>query len=163
MKRCRRCGESKALSLFATRSAAKDGKSSWCKACHTAHYHLNAEKRSADRLRWKAENPDYFRSYYASNRERRIAEAMAWNSASGGVHQRRHMYGLIAQRVEQVDRHEVYRRAGGSCGICSEPVDPANFHVDHIIPLARGGVHSYANTQPAHPLCNHRKGARAAA
>jgi 5-methylcytosine-specific restriction endonuclease McrA len=35
-------------------------------------------------------------------------------------------------------------------------------HLDHIVPLARGGEHSYANTQPAHPTCNRRKGAKVA-
>jgi 5-methylcytosine-specific restriction endonuclease McrA len=34
------------------------------------------------------------------------------------------------------------------------------FHVDHVVPLARGGEHSYANTQPACPPCNMSKGAR---
>jgi len=61
--------------------------------------------------------------------------------------------------VEPVDRIEVLRRGEGVCGICRTPVDPDNFHVDHIVPLARGGEHSYANTQPAHPRCNTSKGA----
>lgn len=49
----------------------------------------------------------------------------------------------------------------GQCGICGEDVDPTDFHVDHIVPLSRGGEHSYANTQTAHPKCNQRKGAMA--
>jgi 5-methylcytosine-specific restriction endonuclease McrA len=32
------------------------------------------------------------------------------------------------------------------------------FHVDHKVPLARGGEHSYENVQPAHPFCNGSKG-----
>jgi 5-methylcytosine-specific restriction endonuclease McrA len=32
-------------------------------------------------------------------------------------------------------------------------------HIDHVIPLARGGEHSYANAQAAHGPCNMRKGA----
>jgi 5-methylcytosine-specific restriction endonuclease McrA len=32
--------------------------------------------------------------------------------------------------------------------------------VDHIVPIMRGGVHSYANVQLAHPRCNRMKGAK---
>jgi 5-methylcytosine-specific restriction endonuclease McrA len=64
------------------------------------------------------------------------------------------------QFVEQVDPHIVFERDEGICGICHCAVDVADYHVDHVIPLARGGEHSYANVQVAHPTCNRRKGAR---
>jgi 5-methylcytosine-specific restriction endonuclease McrA len=47
---------------------------------------------------------------------------------------------------------------GGMCGICKQFI-VGKFHVDHVIPLSKGGLHSYANTQPAHPDCNQRKSA----
>lgn len=59
-----------------------------------------------------------------------------------------------------VDRQIVYERDEGICGICKESVDRDDFHIDHVIPLARGGKHSYADVQVAHPVCNSRKGAR---
>lgn len=62
--------------------------------------------------------------------------------------------------VEDVDRLVVWETHGGICGICHKPVPRDNFHLDHIIPLAKGGEHSYANTQPAHPPCNLSKGSR---
>jgi 5-methylcytosine-specific restriction endonuclease McrA len=63
------------------------------------------------------------------------------------------------QFVEKVYRSKVFRRDAGICGICREAVDPLDWHLDHVRPLARGGEHSYANTQVAHPSCNHRKSA----
>lgn len=62
--------------------------------------------------------------------------------------------------VESVDPLVVYARGRGVCGICGQPTEPDNFHVDHIIPLARDGEHSYANAQIAHPICNSRKGTK---
>lgn len=59
--------------------------------------------------------------------------------------------------VEHVEPLVVLEMDDGRCGICGEDIDPADFHVDHVIPMARGGEHSYANTQVAHPLCNKRK------
>jgi 5-methylcytosine-specific restriction endonuclease McrA len=67
---------------------------------------------------------------------------------------------LRAGFVETVRRSVVYSKHGGICGICELPVDRSDFQVDHIVPLAKGGQHSYANTQPAHPLCNARKHAQ---
>lgn len=46
---------------------------------------------------------------------------------------------------------------GGMCGICKGFID-GDFHVDHRIPLSKGGMHGYANCQPAHPKCNLSKG-----
>ncbi|WP_130291612.1 HNH endonuclease [Pseudonocardia sediminis] len=58
-------------------------------------------------------------------------------------------------------------RFAGRCGLCDRGIDedlkhpdPMSFSVDHIIPLARGGEHTYANTQPAHLRCNLSKGVR---
>jgi 5-methylcytosine-specific restriction endonuclease McrA len=66
-----------------------------------------------------------------------------------------------AKMRDYIDAFVVLERTDGVCGICGEDVDPMNFHVDHIYPLVLGGEHSYANTQPAHPLCNLRKGIHA--
>jgi 5-methylcytosine-specific restriction endonuclease McrA len=61
------------------------------------------------------------------------------------------------QFLEKVDAVTVYEMHGGRCGICGEFIDGA-FHVDHIRPLSNGGLHAYINVQPAHALCNMRKG-----
>lgn len=65
-----------------------------------------------------------------------------------------------AATVEHVDRFRVWFLAAGACGICCQPVDVDEMHLDHVVALARGGEHSYANVQAAHPVCNLEKGAR---
>lgn len=62
--------------------------------------------------------------------------------------------------LKMVDRLMVLERADGECGICGGDVDPFCFHVDHIVPIARGGAHHLSNLQAAHPTCNRRKHAR---
>ena len=59
--------------------------------------------------------------------------------------------------VENVVPTAVYQMHGGMCGICKEFI-VGDFHVDHIKPLSKGGLHCYANMQPAHPACNLSKG-----
>ena len=63
--------------------------------------------------------------------------------------------------VEHVNRSVVYARDGGRCQLCGwGPVDPARFDLDHVLPVSKGGVHSYANIQLTHPWCNDSKGAK---
>ena len=56
------------------------------------------------------------------------------------------------------------RRTKPDCGICHEPIDytlphldPGEFVIDHIIPLARGGTDELDNVQAAHRHCNRMK------
>lgn len=57
-------------------------------------------------------------------------------------------------------RQRIIDRDGMVCGICKDAITSmSDLHIDHIIPLARGGSSDPANLQPAHALCNMIKGA----
>lgn len=63
--------------------------------------------------------------------------------------------------VESIDHQIVYKRDNFICQLCQQKiVDPSELSIDHIQPIARGGLHEYKNVQTAHKLCNSRKGAR---
>ena len=55
---------------------------------------------------------------------------------------------------------------GLPCAICGQPIDydlpagdPMSFEVDEIVPVALGGDElDWSNLQPAHRICNQRKG-----
>jgi 5-methylcytosine-specific restriction endonuclease McrA len=71
--------------------------------------------------------------------------------------------------VEMVDPIRVFDRDGWRCHLCHRKVDKRldGRHrmgptLDHLIPIADGGEHSYANTALAHRACNSRKGVKAA-
>ena len=59
---------------------------------------------------------------------------------------------------------KVYERDGGVCWICGKPTDTSDRRwgpcgpnypsVDHVIPLAKGGSHTWANVRLAHHKCN---------
>lgn len=75
---------------------------------------------------------------------------------------------MMRAPTEKIRSLLVYERDGWTCGICGEAIDPElkkhrmSASIDHIIPLARGGTHTYDNVQAAHRVCNSRKGARIA-
>lgn len=98
-------------------------------------YIVSGEEMKAAHREWVKANPDKVRNIHASRRARKA--------------------NLF---VEVVEREVVFERDQGQCGICQEAVDSTNWHLDHIVPLAKGGEHSYANTQVAHPACNIKKG-----
>lgn len=65
---------------------------------------------------------------------------------------------------ENLDPLQVFERDGWRCGICKKHVNkslefphPRSASLDHIIPLARGGPHTWENVQLAHLACNNRK------
>jgi len=65
--------------------------------------------------------------------------------------------------IENVSRAVVYERDAGRCHICGRKVNPNRWHLEHLVPLARGGEHSYQNVAVSHPTCNLRKYTKAGA
>jgi 5-methylcytosine-specific restriction endonuclease McrA len=69
-------------------------------------------------------------------------------------------------KVETVNPFKVFERDGWMCRLCgaATPRGKRGTHdddapeLDHVIPLAKGGDHSYANTQCACRRCNGLKG-----
>src|ERR1700677_818703 len=105
------------------------------KAAYQKMYrNTHRQQRQADFARWCKENPDKVRDYH-SNRRTRKRNAF----------------------IENIDRQIVLERDNGICGICKNLVDTTNYHIDHIIPLAKGGKHHYNNVQIAHPTWNWQK------
>ena len=54
----------------------------------------------------------------------------------------------------------VFKRDRGICARCGDWVQPKHASMDHILPLSRGGTHTWGNIQLMHLICNLRKGHR---
>jgi 5-methylcytosine-specific restriction endonuclease McrA len=65
-----------------------------------------------------------------------------------------------ATATERIDYQAIWDRDCGVCHICQLPVDRAVLHYDHVIPLAKGGTHTYDNIKVSHADCNIRKSAK---
>jgi len=46
------------------------------------------------------------------------------------------------------------------CALCGKPFGPDGYHIDHFVPLSRGGTNDPSNLKLTHPVCNLRKGAK---
>lgn len=100
--------------------------------------------------------------YFEKKEQERISRYKT-NSNSNHVRRVR----MKSATIEKVNPLEVFERDGWICQLCgysvSKLMDPKlgdMASLDHIIPISKGGQHSYANTQLAHLSCNISKGNR---
>ena len=125
---------------------------------HQKHLLEQAAKRYAD-------NPEPRRSrvrhYYADHSEKVKDYQQRYRKEHpdriNDLSQVRRARKRSAPVVERIYRQVVFDRDGGICHICHGATDPLDWHIDHIIPLSRGGEHSYRNVAVSHPRCNRVK------
>lgn len=112
---------------------------------------IRAANREASR-RYRVAHSDEVR---ASERKRREAhpDTMA-------AYSRRRRARKAGVESDGHTRAEVWERDGGVCQLCVAPLDPRNWHEDHIIPLSAGGPDTLENVQASCPPCNLAKGAK---
>jgi len=96
-----------------------------------------AERRAYQRL-WRQANPAKNLDFSGQYRARKMAAA----------------------RVDKVDRAAVIARDRAICHICGKRVlDPKAIHLDHLVPVSKGGDHTANNLAVAHASCNLSRGA----
>lgn len=173
MTHCSKCEDDLPLEMFYLK---KDGSAHpWCKPCRKearrAYYLKNREKAIATSRKWNVENRDRYnanqRTYNERHSEVHVERVAQWRRENPENARRLRRTNDATRRarkasvyVENVDPVVVFVRDNGVCGICLKEVDVMDFHVDHIVPLALGGYHSYENVQTAHSKCNLAKGAK---
>jgi 5-methylcytosine-specific restriction endonuclease McrA len=81
-----------------------------------------------------------------------------------------------AKRLAALNNHtilekDILNRYGTTCHICKQPIDlnaprqtgklgwEKGLHIDHVIPLSRGGDNTIENVRPSHGYCNITKNA----
>lgn len=140
-------------------------KSCSIEGCDRVHYGKGMCKRH---YMWQWNRGPRARAYEAERRD--LAERRQQERARN---KRRRPYINLWIRVnrhrledpacEPIDPRKVFERDGYRCGICGSEThgvwpEPTAATVDHIVPLSKGGEHSYANVQCACWVCNLRKG-----
>ena len=70
-----------------------------------------------------------------------------------------------ARTGERVYRRRVFERDGFRCHLCGKAMSmdavaphPLSPSLDHVVPLSKGGTHTYDNCRAAHLLCNSLRG-----
>lgn len=138
------------------------------RAMKRAWYKANLDREREKVRAWREGNREKarasVRAWAQAHPEENRAAIRAWKAANldavRDVQARRRARKRNAPVVERIYRSRVWERDAGRCHICGKKADPNNWHLEHIIPLALGGEHSYRNVAVSHPACNLSKGVR---
>lgn len=57
-------------------------------------------------------------------------------------------------------RRSIWKRDFGICYLCDKYAAFDDFHIDHLVPVSRGGDNSDENLATTHPHCNRTRGTR---
>ena len=150
----------------ARRAADPEGHKAKDRAYHEAH----REERLAYLREWQAANPEKLRAtnrrWYEANREY-VNELAAANRAANPEriretarrvrHKRRaRIAGSDSPGVTRAQWAEIVECFGGCCAYCLAPAE----EIDHLEPIAAGGLDAPDNVVPACLRCNRSKGAK---
>ena len=136
----------------------------------------NAEKVRESQQRWLAANPErrreIARAFYLRNREESMARSIAWRAANLDAARRHRMeshYRNYAKDIMRMSARRAHVRAFVVTDkdvrrlmsqACAECGSSRSLHVDHIVPLSRGGRHAIGNLQMLCQSCNLSKNNR---
>src|SRR4051794_19963756 len=111
MKRCTKCGETKALTDFYADRNTRDGRRPDCKACNSAasaaRHRANPEPARERVRKWQEANPERYaarQAEYRASGKKKIADRKS------------HLKRTFGLTVEQYD--EMLAAQGGGCAIC---------------------------------------------
>ena len=164
MKTCTCCKETKELSEFSPDNRISSGFQSRCKKCfatimrdrrranpeaHRLSIKLSTQRHYAAKLernkRYRLENPDKVSAWKAKDRKINKARVLADNASRRALQKTP----LTPEIIQIYALRDFYKAM--SLG--------EDFHVDHIIPLSKGGSHVHTNLQVIPAIDNLRKGA----
>ncbi|WP_157379373.1 HNH endonuclease signature motif containing protein [Burkholderia ubonensis] len=183
MKACSKCKVEKPLDQFSKDSTRKDGTQRHCKECNRKagekYRAANPEKRRAVCESWSARNPakrrEYSKRYDDKNREKVAERRALYRKNNADKLKQWQSENKETRRANEARRRSRKRESGGAhtaddvkalltmqkgrCACCKCDIRK-NYHVDHVVPLARGGSNDRLNLQLLCPTCNQRKHAR---
>lgn len=127
---------------------------------------LKASKNSVYSARYRERNPEKCReltqAWKDANPQRRAETKAAWqkeNAVRHRAHQHNRRALTSGGKLSPTLALALSEKQGGRCACCGSPLGN-DYHMDHIIPLARGGANVDENIQLLTARCNLRKGAR---
>jgi len=130
----------------------------------------NPEKvKAAHRRRWA--NPEYRAKikrqnerWRLNNKERFAENGRKWRKNNPGkyhalLHKRRarQLNATVNPQSIQIFIEGIRKSKSVKCYYCEKPVPGKKAHIDHMMPLSKGGPHSVENLCASCPHCNHTK------
>jgi 5-methylcytosine-specific restriction endonuclease McrA len=128
-------------------------------ASKKAWYQANKEKSAANQKAYRKANPEKVKAYRKANFESIASRTKAYQQANPeifAVNWQKRRVQKLNNGVFIVSAKELKKLYSNPCAYCGAPSQ----HIDHIIPVSRGGTHSVGNLVGACAACNMSKGAK---
>jgi len=135
------------------------------KASEAAWRKANPERGGERAAKWRSNNPEkaiaYDAAWYAANAEKKKAYTVGWYAANPEAkriyaHNRRARKRASGGTLSKGLSNKLFKLQKGRCACCNKPLGD-DFHLDHIMPIARGGSNTDENIQLLRASCNQRK------
>ena len=183
-KTCKKCGVWKSIEEFGSSIGTLDGRESRCKECsRQRHRQYIAANRELVNERSRVSywlNPVKRREAVRKSHAKHPEQAAKWLEKPGNREKRREIHRRYAKNhpekraansarwralrmnapvVQKIKRAFVIERDNSTCYLCGKRLgdNPRELHLDHVIPLSRGGMHTYDNLKVCCRSCNGRK------
>lgn len=111
--------------------------------------------------RWQAENLEHHRNYQREYGRRYVlenADKVRLQHANRYASKRSNGGGAL--KISDYDWSRMLAIYDHRCAYCGSDGYGETLHMDHVVPLARGGRHAIGNVVPACPSCNYSKNDR---
>lgn len=127
------------------------------RAYHRQYYKQNVDKKRAYALQYRSENAEKLRAYH--HQYLNTDHGKLINRASGQRYRARKLNATgthTAHDIEAVKLAQTDKRGRLICAWCHKPIT-GEYHVDHWIPLSKGGANDADNLRIMHATCNQSK------
>lgn len=164
---CKQCESNRAKNWYQKnqthmaeyREKTKERKAAWSKQ------YGQTEKAKQSKAKTREKNKEKRSKYNKAWREKNKEKA-----AQHWRNRRARLLGVASDNYSVQDLLELY---GDRCHFCKNPIDLEaprkprftgdesfyfGLHIDHIVPLVKGGDDTIQNVRPAHAICNLKKG-----
>lgn len=161
LKECSRCREWKKLTSFRKDKGKWDGLYPYCKKCANIKdrkvYSKNPEKKKQVVRKYAEKHPEKYNFYKPYNPKYYSSEISRLKKRARDMKRR------VLKR--EADSHHqitdkviksVLEKYDNRCAYCGEEV-LEKFHIDHKLPLSRGGGNEFENLALSCPECNYKK------
>lgn len=169
-KWCSKCGYNKPQEEFAKDHSKPSGYGSICKVCKNLarkdHYYSNHEQNIQRVVEYQKRNPEKIQKHrrdgYIRNKAIRIISIRKQNNTSKGKARRKRIQARRRGAKQSILTAEQWQwlleEWDFGCAYCKVKFDEENHPTqDHVIPLSKGGNHSFSNCVPSCMKCNIKK------